>query len=410
MRLLHLSLTNFRNFTRLALELPPRGVLLIGANAQGKTNFLEAVYLLATFSSFQTHVERQLIHFLETRKSPAVGRLIGEYQRRDGTHRLELRLILEATAGDGMRLRKEALLDGVKRPLSQIVGHFNAVLFAPHMTQIIEGSPEERRRFLNLTLAQAIPGYAMVLSEYVHILEQRNALLKQLAAQAGHVAQLDVWDQELTARGAQLMYWRIQALQEMERLAARVHLELTRGAEVLRLMYRPAYEPLPLPVAQISLPLSTPLDRSHLKVEEIREGFLERLRAMRREELTRGVTLIGPHRDEVRFLANGIDLGDYGSRGQVRTALLSLKLAEMEWMRLRNGEWPVLLLDEVLSELDSQRREDLLARVSTCEQVILTATDASAFPAPFLLQSTLWEVKMGQIYPKNHLAEEKEPG
>ncbi len=410
MYLFHLSLTNFRNFTRLAVELPSRGLLLIGANAQGKTNFLEAVYLLATFSSFQTHVERQLINFLEARNAPAVGRLIGEYQRRDGKHRLELRLILETTAGNGARLRKEVLLDGVKRPLSQVVGHFNAVLFAPHMTQIIEGAPDERRRFLNLTLAQVIPGYATVLSEYVHILEQRNALLKQLQAYPGNLTQLEVWDQELTARGAQLMYWRIQALQEIERLAARIHLELTRGAEILRLMYRPSCEPLPIPAAQISLPLSTPLDRSHLKVEEIREGFLERLRAMRREELARGTTLIGPHRDEVRFLANGIDLGDYGSRGQVRTALLSLKLAEMEWIRMRNGEWPLLLLDEALSELDPQRREDLLARIASWEQVILTATDASNFPEPFLLQSTLWEIKMGQIFPKTHPSQEQEPG
>lgn len=398
MHLTRLSLTHFRNFTRLDVELPRRVLLLIGANAQGKTNFLEAIYFLATFSSFQTHVERQLVHFLEARKSPAVARLIGEYQRRDGKHRLEVRLILESSGTNGQRLRKEALLDGVKKPLGQIIGHFNAVLFAPHMTQIIEGGPEERRRFLNLALAQVIPSYAAILSEYVHLLEQRNALLKDLQDRKGDPSQLDVWDQELAKRGAQLMYWRIQALQEIERLAARIHLDLTHQNEVLRLVYRPAYEPLPMPAGQMSLPVQTPLDRSHLQVEQIQEGFVEHLRRTRQEEIARGMTLIGPHRDEVRFLVNGIDLGDYGSRGQVRTALLSLKLAEMEWMRTRNGEWPVLLLDEVLSELDAQRREDLLRHLSTYDQAMLSATDASDFPSAFLSQATVWGVKMGSIY------------
>ncbi len=405
MYLTHLSLTNFRNFTRLDIDLPRRVLLLIGANAQGKTNFLEAVYLLATFSSFQTHVERQLIHFLEARKSPAVGRLIGEYQRRDGKHRLELRLILENGGSNGSRLRKEVLLDGVKKPLGQVVGHFNAVLFAPHMTQIIEGGPEERRRFLNLALAQAIPQYATTLSEYARLLEQRNALLKALQARNGNPSELEIWDRELAARAAPLMYWRIQALQEMERLASRIHLELTHQAEVLRLIYRPAYEPLPMPAAQMVLPIQTSLDRSHLTIDEIRQGFIERLQRIRSEEITRGMTLIGPHRDEVRFLANGIDLGDYGSRGQVRTALLSLKLAEMEWMRARNGEWPLLLLDEVLAELDLSRRQDLLQRLSLYDQAILSATDLSAFPAPFTTQNTIWEVKMGSLFPQKQEAE-----
>ncbi len=153
---------------------------------------------------------------------------------------------------------------------------------------------------------------------------------------------------------------RIRALNELERLSSRIHDRLTEGKEVLRLVYRPGYDPAAETRPQYSLPIETPVDRSGFTEEQIREGFLSRLRAARAEEIQRGVTTIGPHRDEVRFTANGIDLGDFGSRGQVRTALMALKLAEVAWMREKIGEWPVLLLDETLAELDLQRRADLL--------------------------------------------------
>ncbi len=166
---------------------------------------------------------------------------------------------------------------------------------------------------------------------------------------------------------------------------------------MLRLNFQPAYDPLPSPEGQIGLKLTTEIDRSSLKLDEIRTGFLARLKQVRSEEIARGLTTIGPHRDELRFLANGIDLGDYGSRGQVRTALLAIKLAEVTWMKERTGEWPVILLDEVMSELDLQRRADLLNYTGAGEQVLFTATDAKMFPAEFVESAQVWRVENGSI-------------
>jgi DNA replication and repair protein RecF len=410
MYLKRLSLTNFRKFTRLDVDIPRQVVLLVGANAQGKTSVLEAIYFLAAFTSFQTHADRQIVNFDEAKNNQlTVTRLVAEYQRNKGKHRLEARLILEPSGVlNGQRLRKEILLDGVKRPVNEVIGHFNAVIFVPQMSQIIEGAPEDRRRYLNLALAQSTPAYARILSEYNQALTQRNALLKMLgerggAALTGGVVskgnsdQLEVWDDALARLGAQLILWRIEAIQQIERLASRVHHELTRGAEILRLSYEPAFDPLPRPNGQMGLKIDTVVDRSGLELNEIRDGFRASLSALRSVEMGRGVTTIGPHRDEIRFLANNIDLGNYGSRGQIRTALLSLKLAEVNWMKDRTGEWPVILLDEVMAELDLQRRADLLKYVGESEQVLFTTTDLSQFSPEFAEKAEVWRVESGRV-------------
>ncbi|HTP02026.1 MAG TPA: DNA replication/repair protein RecF [Anaerolineales bacterium] len=397
MHIQHLSLTNFRNFARLDIDVPQRVLLLVGSNAQGKTSLLEAIYYLASFTSFQTHTDRQLINFVEARNSLAVARLVGDYERNGRKHRLEVRLILEPTGITGQRLRKEALLDGVKRPLHEIVGHFNAVIFVPQMSQIIEGGPHDRRHYLNLALAQAIPAYAGVLNDYNQALGQRNALLKALGENGGDARQLDVWDETLARLGAQILGWRIEAVLQLERPAARIHHELTHGGEVLRMNYQPAYDPLPSPEGQLGMRITTEIDRSGLSAEEIRTGFQARLKQARTEDIGRGITTLGPHRDELRFLANGIDLGDYGSRGQVRTALLAIKLAEVSWMKDRTGEWPVILLDEVMAELDLQRRADLLNYTGEGQQVLFTAADAGMFPQRFVDKSEVWKIENGNI-------------
>jgi DNA replication and repair protein RecF len=398
MYLTHLSLTDFRNFTRLDIDVPRGAVMLLGANAQGKTSLLEAIYYLATLTSFHASQDRQLINFLAGRANLAVGRIVALFQRAGQPHRLEVRLIHEAEGFlNGSHLRKEVLLDGAKLKTGEAVGQFTAVLFLPQMLAVIEGAPEERRRYLNLALTQVAPRYSAALADYTRTLAQRNALLKQLGERGGDLEQLDFWDEKLATSGAQLIYDRIRAVQELERLATRLHHELTRGDEVLRLVYQPAYDPQPQHPGQYELRLETPINRSRFSLEHIRQGFQESLVSRRGEEIARGVTVIGPHRDELRFLENGIDLGTYGSRGQVRTALLALKLAEVAWMKEKTGDWPVLLLDEVLAELDQDRRADLLARLLASEQVLLTTTDLALFAPEFVHQAALWRIEGGRV-------------
>jgi DNA replication and repair protein RecF len=408
MYLTHLSLTNFRNYTRLDVDIPRGPLLLIGGNAQGKTSLLEAVYFLATFVSFHASNDRQLINFLAAREPLAVARIVADLRysgenRGAASHRLEVRIIQEDNRLNGApRLRKEVLLDGVKRKVGEAIGEFNAVLFLPHMLRVVEGAPEERRRYLNLTMAQVIPPLAPALTEYGRTLSQRNALLKQLAERGGDSQQLSYWDEQLSGLGAQIIYFRIQALRDLERLARRVHAELTRAQEVLRLDYQPSFDPIPGRPMQYTLPMDTPVDRSGISLEKIQQGFQDCLERVRDEEIARGVTTIGPHRDELRFLGNGVDLGIYGSRGQARTAMLSLKLAEVAWMRERSGQWPVLLLDEVLAELDPQRREDLLQRLTESEQAMFTTTDLNLFTPDFVKKASLWHIHSGRLQEVDH--------
>jgi len=278
-----------------------------------------------------------------------------------------------------------------------VIGHFNAVLFLPHMLEIATGSPQRRRHYLNLTLSQVDSRYTESLSEYNKAILQRNALLKQLLERSGDQDQLSFWDEKITQAGSYLIHARIKAIQELGNLSASIHQELTRGEEILRLNYQPSYNPSASPTRQIELPLDDQPDLSSLSLTEIQAGFREKLLALRSEEIYRGVTTLGPHRDELRFLSNGIDLGNFGSRGQLRTALLALKLAEVSWLKNKNGSWPVLLLDEVLAELDDYRRQDLLERLAQTDQSILTTTDLDLFSDDFRQSSVRWKINNGEL-------------
>jgi DNA replication and repair protein RecF len=318
----------------------------------------------------------------------------------DRPQRIEIRLVLEPVGVVGeQRLRKEVLLNGIKRRVRDLAGVFNAVMFLPQDMYVIEGPPSERRRTLNDALTQADPTYADALSEYGKILPQRNALLKQLQERNGDPAELSFWDEQLCEHGATLVRARALALSELENLAEPIHQDLTRGTETLRLKYLPSYHPALPSKGQIGLPIETAVDLTSVGRDAIRSGMSTTLERTRQDEIARGMTLIGPHRDDFNFLANGIDLRLYGSRGQNRTAMLSLKLAEVDWLQQRTGEVPVLLLDEVLSELDTERREDLLTRVNTAQQAILTAADLGMFHGNFCKKATMWKIEGGTVSP-----------
>ncbi len=396
MFLKRLSLTNFRALSRLDLDLPRRLVLLVGRNAQGKTSILEAIYYLATFSSFHTINDRQLINLGLNGDPLAVARIVAEFQTSQRTHSLEVRLIQE---GGGLqpRFSKQILLDGVKKRPSDTLGQFNAVLFTPQMTRVIEGAPADRRHYLDELISQVVPHYAHHLTELGKVLTRRNALLKTLGEQGGDSSQLDVWDEMLAKHAAFVMHVRIQAINELADLARRFHQRLTDNQEVLRLSYQPAYEPIPAPRGQLALPVEVDLDRSAISLPDLQSGYLAALHAAHRGDIQRGATTLGPHRDELRFISNKLDLGDFGSRGQGRTAVLSMKMAEVQWMRSKTGEWPVLLLDEILSELDPQRRSDLLKVVEEVEQALLTSADLAMFETEFVSRQEVWTLETGMI-------------
>jgi DNA replication and repair protein RecF len=400
MVLTSLSLTNFRIFNRLEAEVPRRILLLFGENAQGKTSFLEAIYYFATLNSLNATNDRQLINFTALKDEQPVARLVAGFQRVDGTHRLEIRLILDAGINGSGRLRKEILIDGVKRNQQDIIGKFLSVIFLPQMMRILEGGPEERRRFLDNVLSQAFPGYANTINEYATAITQRNALLKQLAERGGDFEQLNYWDEMITSRGALIIHSRIRAVQEMEKFASLEHLKLTNEKESFNLIYQPAFDPYPNSNSQMKLNIASPVKRSEIPLEEIKTGFARKLKEIRKEEIARGVTSIGPHRDDLRGVSNGIDLGIYGSRGQIRSAIISLKLAEVKWLKEKTNEWPVLLLDETLAELDNQHRMDLMEKLLDCEQVILTTTDKHLFSDAFTKNCAIWNVKAGRIAPE----------
>jgi DNA replication and repair protein RecF len=398
MYLTYLSLTNFRNYVRLEVDVPRGPVLLHGANAQGKTSLLEAIYFLATFTSFHASSDRELVNLLAARDSRAESFIVAEFNKGDHRFRLGVGFYLEKNhIHNNVRLRKEIVLDGDKCRMSDAMGYFNSVLFLPQMMQVIEGAPDLRRRYLNLLLAQIYPGYSASLSDYARALSQRNALLKQINERRRDENLLEPWDMQLASSGAQLIYARINAIQELEQLVRPIHRELTPGGEVLRLDYAPSYDPLPEPQDQYSFGLETSVSRSAFSVEQILQGFQAALIKQRQDEIRRGVTTIGPHRDDLLFRVNEVDFGKFGSRGQVRTAMLALKLAEMEWMQARSGQMPVLLMDEVLAELDAGRRADLLTRLSVSEQAFLTTADLGMFPKDFLEDVTLWRVADGLI-------------
>lgn len=398
MYLTRLSLTYYRIFSRLELDFPRRVILFTGQNAQGKTSILEAVGYLANFSSFSAASDRQLMNFNTPIEPVMVARILGEFVREGRRHTIEVRLIQDAaTNPSNPRFSKQVLLDGVKKRISDVYGQFNAVTFLPQMSRVIEGAPADRRQYFDEILSQVEPGYSRHLSAYSKALTQRNALLKTLAEVGGDKAQLEPWDELLARHGAMIMHARILALAALEKQAIPIHQRLTRDLEILQFHYQPSYEPLKKPAGQMALPVQTTLDRTGISSDELERGLLAAMKQSTHADIQRGQTSIGPHRDEVRFLSNQIDLGDFGSRGQTRTALLSLKFAEVAWMKQRTGEWPVLLLDEIMAELDPQRRKDLLSVVSQVEQAFLSATDLDMFTPEFVHDHEVWQVNQGIV-------------
>ena len=369
MHITHLSLTNFRNYERLELDLPSHLVVFQGDNAQGKTNLLEAIYILATAKSSRATTERELINWSAVTEELSAARLLAQVKKRGGGLQVEIAL-RAAHPGPEAHVQKRIRVNGVPRRAIDLVGQVNVVLFSCQDIDLIGGAPSTRRRYLDMTSSQINPRYLRTLQQYNKVLLQRNHLLKLVGERRADGNQLDYWDQELIEHGSYIIEKRQLLVAELNDLTRPIHQQLTAEREELRIAYLP----------------STGVT-----------DFRDRLRDIREKEVAQGMSLIGPHRDDMAFFTGDVNMNVYSSRGQQRTIALSLKLAEASFMLSKTGDEPILLLDDMLSELDSIRRRQILESITSYHQVVITNTDLDHFDPGFLADATLFQVSGGNI-------------
>ncbi|MHB8597835.1 MAG: DNA replication/repair protein RecF [Ktedonobacteraceae bacterium] len=425
MYLSSLSLQEFRNYKQLNLSLGPGLFLFYGENAQGKTNLLEAVSMLATGSSFHATSDREVVNW---HAPDHIARLQGLVQPQPvGAQHVGAQFIapvqLEMVIFDptppiiennvptdvGVRTlsggeviiapssplapsspvelpsttpRKRVKVNGVPRRTIDFIGQMKVVLFAPTDLHLVDGSPDERRRFLDRALCQVQPRYCSALVQYRKIVTQRSALLKRIRDNLEDPRMLDYLDDKLTTLANMLIFERRRMLDALNEQTQTLQETLSGGREHLQIIYRPSFK-----------------INANWNILEAQQHYREQLRAIQKREILQGVCLLGPHRDDLEFLVNGVNMLTYGSRGQQRTTALSAKLAELAYMRSSTNDEPVLLLDDVFSELDSQRRSYLLHHVLQHTQVLLTTTDTTDFPPEILEKAHRFEVIGGEAKP-----------
>lgn len=387
MQLTHLSLVNFRNYRRLELDLAPGVLIFHGENAQGKTNLLEAVYLLATTRSPRTGSDTELVRWEAMEEGVAVARVVGKARR----GRLETQVEVAIMVRDGMSLNgtaprsaKRLRVNGLPRRASEVIGQVLAVLFTSEDIDLLTGPPVDRRRYLDITLAQVDHAYLHALQRYQRVTQQRNVLLRRIQEGRARPEHLFTWNEELVAQGSAIMQARAAAVAELSACAAAYHHDLSGGRERLAITYLP----------QLAEERRGGLPRP---IEEVRDLFRSALARRQAREIEAGVSLIGPHRDDLRFDLDGRPASAFGSRAQQRTAALALRLAEAQFLRERSGEAPLLLLDDILSELDGRRRAAVLAVVENAEQALITTAELDRFTPDFLNRATRFVVHEGTV-------------
>ena len=395
MYLFHLSLKDFRNYKQLDLPLE-RGLFLFqGENAQGKTNLLEAVAMLATSNSFHASSDREIVSW---QAPDHITRIDASVERQSGDVNIEIVVIDPTPPENGStgnagvrwngahfnlspneRQRKRIKINSAPKRAIDLIGLVTVVLFSPNDLSLVDGSPEERRRFLDRGLCQMQPHYCHALLKYRKVIAQRSALLKRIRENQEDPRMLDYLDEKMTEWAGMITFERQRMVEALNQRVDELQVIISGGREHLQIVYRPSFH----------------IDPSWDTIEAL-QNYRTQLQEARRKEIQQGVCLLGPHRDDLEFLVNGVNMLTYGSRGQQRTAALSAKLGELAYMRAITGEEPILLLDDVFSELDVLRREYLLHQVLTHEQVLITATDFRSLPGEMLARVNLYQVTNGQ--------------
>ncbi|KAA0238750.1 DNA replication/repair protein RecF [bacterium] len=356
-----LQITNYRNYVRAGISLDRGLNLFVGDNAQGKSNLLEAIYLLSTLRSSRASSDADLVRRDIIGSEFPVARLECQVDRSAGNLHLEV-AIVGRTTDASHRAGKRVRVNGVPRRASDAVGQLCAVLFSTLDIEIVAGPPLLRRRYLDMMISQVDRGYLRAMQRYAKVLQQRNSLLKRVQAREASAGELNFWDQELAHAGGIIMKARADALGSLVPEAAHQMQRLSDGQESLHLTYRPSLGGL---------------DDSSLPIDETEwiARMLKALTVLRGREIGAGATIIGPHRDDVTIEIDGMPADAYASRAQQRIAALSLRLAEASYLRNVLGDDPVVLLDDVLSELDARRRKGVLEFFDNFQQTIVTTAE-----------------------------------
>jgi DNA replication and repair protein RecF len=367
-----LELLNFRNYEKTTFSFSPHLNIIIAGNAQGKTNILEAIYFLSAGGSHRQASDFQLI-----RKDASLAGIKSSLMQQG--RKLSLEVFL-SSAG-----RKRIKVNGVERFRgSDLLGNLHAVIFSPEDLKIVKGGPQERRAFLDDTIVQTNPGYYHWRRSYDRILRQRNLLLKTISSPnfGGAGLSLETWDENLIDTGSILIEKRIGIVKTLRELVGEIHGKITEGKETLEINY-------------LSKVVTAGLEV--VSKETIKERFKKELERRRHDELERKVTLVGPHRDDLMLLVNGDDARFFSSQGQQRTVALALKLGQFKLIEAHVKDKPLLLLDDVMSELDEARRRDLMEMVRDGTQVLITSTIEDIFGAGDQTTHKVIRIKNGSL-------------
>ena len=349
-----IKLNNFRNYKQLDLELNKNINIIYGDNAQGKTNILEAIFLCSFGKSFRTSKEKEMIMFNEDKSFVEVF-----YQKKDRDGKIKIE----------KRNRKQVNLNGIKlKKLSELLGNMNIVIFTPEDINILREGPTKRRRFLDIMIGQLRPNYVYNLNMYLKTLEQRNNYLRQIKEENKAEELLGIWDEKLAEYGEKVYLYRKEFIEKISNKINVIHSKITEEKEILKIEY--------------------------ISNCENKDQYLKELKERRKLDIIKGFTTKGVHRDDFMIYINEKEVSTYGSQGQNRTAILSLKLSELNVIYDEIGEYPILLLDDFMSELDEKRRKNFLNNIKNT-QVILTGTEKIELPD---LDYNIYNIRKGEVF------------